>query len=196
MSAFEVLVVEDDAFQALDLGRTLITLGCGVLGPVGSRVRALALLEETRPDLALVDVRLGDGDVVPVAERLATARVPFALVSGYPGGRFGHPLLDAAPYLGKPWTERGLRGCMGRLFRADLERKLAVAERHVTDGQARVARQASIVARLLARGQDTTLAEQVLRGMERSLELMRAHRRYLLDQARSTTAGGNIWPPK
>src|SRR5690242_10711843 len=111
MGAFEVLVVEDDFIQALDLAHVLHTLGCGVIGPVDSRARALDLVKRARPNVALLDVLLGDGDIVPVAESLAAAHVPFALVTGYPREQLGHPLLDTAPYLGKPWTVGALSGC-------------------------------------------------------------------------------------
>jgi CheY-like chemotaxis protein len=74
-------VVEDEFIVADELGLYLRDLGCVVLGPTNSVAATLALLEGARPDAAILDVRLPDGFVTPVAERLAGAGVPFLLVT-------------------------------------------------------------------------------------------------------------------
>ena len=66
-----ILVAEDEALVALVLELALGSAGRRVLGPAAEVDEALRLAEETRPDLALVDIRLRDGgDGVRLARRL------------------------------------------------------------------------------------------------------------------------------
>ena len=60
-----VLVIEDEFIVALDLGHTLRSFGCEVLGPVASIAQAQALLGRERPDAATLDLNLLDGLAVP-----------------------------------------------------------------------------------------------------------------------------------
>lgn len=53
-----VLVVEDEMMIAFDLQMMLEDNGCRVLGPVASVDSALRLLEDTRPDVAVLDGNL------------------------------------------------------------------------------------------------------------------------------------------
>lgn len=79
-----ILIVEDEAVVALDLENTFMDHGAGVVcPPVASRQEALAAIEAHRIDFALLDVALRDGDVWPVAERLAARSVPMAFHSGH-----------------------------------------------------------------------------------------------------------------
>jgi DNA-binding NarL/FixJ family response regulator len=65
-----ILVVDDDpAFREL-AGRFLAELGLHVTGQAGTAAAALAMAEEVRPDLALVDVDLPDGDGITLAGTL------------------------------------------------------------------------------------------------------------------------------
>jgi DNA-binding NarL/FixJ family response regulator len=66
-----VLVVDDDpAFREL-AGRFLADLGLVVAAQADTAAAALALAIETRPDAALVDVDLPDGDGITLAGALA-----------------------------------------------------------------------------------------------------------------------------
>ncbi len=73
LAGSKVLVAEATAVIALDLERTLRGFDCGVLGPVGSVAEALLLLEQERPDAALLELDLSDGHAAPLAQ---TAREP------------------------------------------------------------------------------------------------------------------------
>lgn len=57
-----ILVVEDEGLIALMLALEIEAAGHEVIGPVATVGEALALAAETRPDLALLDVNLGDDD--------------------------------------------------------------------------------------------------------------------------------------
>lgn len=80
-----VLVVEDDYFLASDLQDAFETAGATVLGPCPDEASARALLAETRPDCAFVDVNLGHGPSFVVPRMLQGMAVPFAFVTGYDG---------------------------------------------------------------------------------------------------------------
>ena len=114
----KVLVVEDEFMVALELEQALCDLGYAVLGPAASAEDALRLLERERPDAATLDVRLRDGRVTPVAERLRAAGVPFVLVTSCGEGELPEPVLREAPRLDKPCDARGLRPAIARLLDA------------------------------------------------------------------------------
>jgi CheY-like chemotaxis protein len=100
----KVLLVEDDAIIALDVETTLRDLGCARVFVACSVVKALEVLRTERPDAALLDLRLPDGRVTPVAQALAATGVPFAVVTGYEVDEVREePLLRGALYLGKPY---------------------------------------------------------------------------------------------
>jgi CheY-like chemotaxis protein len=77
-------VVEDDYFIADDVCRTLEDQGANVLGPAPSVADALALLARgDRPDTALLDVKLGDEVVYPLADVLHEQGIPIIFVTAY-----------------------------------------------------------------------------------------------------------------
>jgi CheY-like chemotaxis protein len=111
-----VLVAEDEALIALDLEAALRGLGCEVLGPTPTVAATLALLAERRPDVALLDPGLRDGWAAPVAQALAAAGVPFAVVTGHVREVVeADPALREAPRLAKPYRGEDLRAAVARL---------------------------------------------------------------------------------
>jgi hypothetical protein len=60
------------------------------------------------------------------------------------------------------------------------ERHLPQADRHITEGEARVARQRALVGELAADGHDAAMAEGLLATMLASLARMREHRATIL----------------
>jgi two-component SAPR family response regulator len=103
-----VLIVEDEMIAALDLVEQVEAMGGHVVGPAPRVADAMELLKSCRPDLALLDLELRDGWITPVAEALVIAGVPFALLTGYPGNEFASSVLNSAPRLRKPYSERQL----------------------------------------------------------------------------------------
>jgi DNA-binding response OmpR family regulator len=79
-----VLVAEDEAITALLLDMALRAAGHQVLGPAATVKEALELAEHTKPDLALLDIRLLDeGDGVWLARALCErSGVPSLFLSG------------------------------------------------------------------------------------------------------------------
>jgi CheY-like chemotaxis protein len=75
-----VLVVDDDAtFRAL-AAKVLIGSGFEVAGEAGGVEEALARVAELRPDAALVDIGLPDGDGFGLAQRLSSLAWPLRVV--------------------------------------------------------------------------------------------------------------------
>jgi hypothetical protein len=60
------------------------------------------------------------------------------------------------------------------------EHDLAIADEHVAHGERVVALQRAIIAKLAARGRDTTEATDLLDAFERSLQTARRHRKRIV----------------
>lgn len=78
----KVLVIEDCFLQAQSLQFALEEAGCAVRC-AGGEAQALIELDRERPDLALVDVNLGQGPSFAIAAALERAHVPLLFVTGY-----------------------------------------------------------------------------------------------------------------
>jgi CheY-like chemotaxis protein len=78
-----VLVVEDEFIIALDLSETVRDLGYDLEGPFADNRNALRAIENEMPDCAILDVHTADGEVYPLADRLAAAGVPMVFHSGH-----------------------------------------------------------------------------------------------------------------
>src|SRR5215218_8419520 len=116
LAGLKVLVVEDEAIIAFDLEGTLRELGCIVLPIAPSVAEALAVLKTERPEAALLDVRLADGEVTPVAAVLAAIGVPFALVTGCEDGALSEPLAHTPLRIRKPYSPEDVRQILSRLL--------------------------------------------------------------------------------
>ena len=95
-----VLVVEDEALVSLMIAELLTEAGCEVIGPASTTDSALALIEQEVIDCAVLDVKLLDGQVFPVADTLAARGVPFVFATGY------HAEAIGARYAGVPRIEK------------------------------------------------------------------------------------------
>jgi len=130
----QIFVVEDDAIICEDLRRTLERLGYSVFGTARSGVEAVLALEERRPDLVLMDIKLGgrmDG-----IQTTATIRKRWNLPVIYLTSHSDDATLSRAKetgphgYLLKPFNERDLRTAIEVALRKhDLELKLLERER-------------------------------------------------------------------
>lgn len=78
-----VLLVEDEMIIAFDMADQLSYSGFIVDGPYPSNAKALAALDGDRPNVAILDVQLTDGDVYPVANKLRDMGVPIVFHSGH-----------------------------------------------------------------------------------------------------------------
>jgi DNA-binding NtrC family response regulator len=83
MKALRILVVDDDAIIAMLLADIFAGMGHDVCAIEATEAGAVAAAVRCRPDLMIVDARLGDGSgVAAVEEILRTGFVPHVFVSG------------------------------------------------------------------------------------------------------------------
>jgi DNA-binding NtrC family response regulator len=117
-----VLIVEDEFLIAMDLQLMLEGNGWRVIGPVASVSEALALIAAELPQVALLDVNLGDELVTPVAVALKAAMVPFAVASAYAKPeQYGGEVLAGVPNAGKPANERQVLATLNQLIETTSE---------------------------------------------------------------------------
>ena len=108
LDGLKVLVVEDEPMIALQLEVVFEDAGAEVL--LARTVdRSLSLIEDRRPDAAILDVNLGLGVTCePVTDRLRADAIPFVLHSG-DLARLGELVLEiGAPVIPKPASEAAL----------------------------------------------------------------------------------------
>lgn len=87
-----VLIVEDDALIALSFADMLHEIGLRVCGTADTAERAIALAEELRPHLIMMDVRLrGSGDGIDAALAIQN-KSPTAII--YVTGSCEQQVLD------------------------------------------------------------------------------------------------------
>ena len=112
-----MLVAEDEPLIALEMAKTLLALGCRVVGPVRSVEEAFSKVS-TDGDItaAVLDVNLDGHSALPVAELLEKLGIPFLWATGYgvmpDGARSSSEVLQKP--LGKGDLEAALRRALVR----------------------------------------------------------------------------------
>jgi DNA-binding NarL/FixJ family response regulator len=111
-----IIVVEDDALIALDIASLLEDLGHEVCAEAADAYTAWEMAEDAKPDLAVVDIRLGrntDGGVLArkLYDKLGVRSL---FVSGSITDAFRRDMAGINPvgFLGKPLTRRNLRAVL------------------------------------------------------------------------------------
>jgi CheY-like chemotaxis protein len=107
-AGLRVLIVEDELVVAMELEALLRDLGCIVLDPAPTVRKALRILAEEQPDVAVLDVNVRGERVTPVAEALEAQGILFILLTGYGSERLHDKALQAATCLHKPVDGRQL----------------------------------------------------------------------------------------
>ena len=84
--ATDVLIIEDEAFIAMDLEGLVESLGHRAVGVARTHKEAIALANSKRPGLILADIKLADGSsgLEAVNELLQTFEVPVIFITAYP----------------------------------------------------------------------------------------------------------------
>jgi light-regulated signal transduction histidine kinase (bacteriophytochrome)/CheY-like chemotaxis protein len=78
-----LMLVEDSLIIALDAEDILKRLGASHVTTGATVDGALDLLDAARPDVAVLDINLGDGTSFPVADRLRALGIPYMFATGY-----------------------------------------------------------------------------------------------------------------
>jgi two-component system, response regulator PdtaR len=106
-----VVIAEDEALIRLDLAEMLVEEGYDVVGQAGDGEKAIALAEELRPDLVVLDVKMPKLDGIAAAQRIAEQRIaPVVILTAFSQRELVDRARDAGAmaYLVKPFTQRDL----------------------------------------------------------------------------------------
>jgi len=98
-----ILLVEDQMLIAMDVEGLLNDRGYGTVIATNSADDALRLVRAQRPDFGILDVNLGSGTSLGVAEELKRLGVPFIFATGYGDSGMIPEALSAAPIVKKPY---------------------------------------------------------------------------------------------
>jgi DNA-binding response OmpR family regulator len=115
-----LLIVEDQIILAMGLQCELEDGGYRVLELADHHQEALAIAREVKPDLALVNIGLADGDDgVALARDLKTMGVPVLFISGQPDKAILAKAVGMAS-LPKPYSLLEMVSAVDYLFRHEL----------------------------------------------------------------------------
>lgn len=112
-----ILVVDDEPLIAMDVVTSLRDAGCEAAGPASTVEKALALIESTDLDAALLDANLGGRTVDDIAAALTRRNVPFVFMTGY--GKDGLPrAFNHVTMISKPFNQQQLLDTIGQLVQS------------------------------------------------------------------------------
>ncbi len=106
-----VVIAEDEALIRLDLAEMLAEEGYDVVGQAGDGETAIALAEQHRPDLVVLDVKMPKLDGLSAAQRIAEQRIaPVVILTAFSQRELVERARDAGAmaYLVKPFTKNDL----------------------------------------------------------------------------------------
>ena len=109
--ARRVLIAEDEALIRLDLKEMLEEEGYDVVGEADDGERAVALANQLRPDLVILDVKMPKLDGIAAAERIAGDRVaPVVILTAFSQRDLVERAREAGAmaYLVKPFQKKDL----------------------------------------------------------------------------------------
>ena len=98
----------------LELEENLGDMGCKIVCAAAKVSEALELIGSHEFDVAILDVRLKDSTIEPVAEALAMRGIPFILATGDSSAEL-HRRFPDAPVLAKPYGIDDLRLALLRM---------------------------------------------------------------------------------
>jgi response regulator NasT len=106
-----VLIADDESIRLLSLRRQLAALGHTVVAEASTGEEAVALAISSRPDLAILDIKMPVMDGIEAAERITQARpIPIILLTAYSEAQLVERAAQAniSAYLMKPVSEEDL----------------------------------------------------------------------------------------
>ncbi|HEX8590938.1 HWE histidine kinase domain-containing protein [Pseudomonas sp.] len=113
-----VLIVEDQLIIAVGLEQILAGAGIQNVITVGSDAGAMKLLATLKPDVAVLDINLGKGTSIPVADELTRQNIPFIFATGYGVSSSGIPdRLKHVPVVRKPYDAASILLSLQTLIR-------------------------------------------------------------------------------
>ena len=113
-----IMLLEDQILIAMDVESTLADRGFTSVSTVNSVAEALKLVNRAPPAIAILDISLGDGTSLPVAEELALRRIPFIFATGYGDGGIIPDRFADVPVIRKPYEAEALLAAPNRIGRS------------------------------------------------------------------------------
>ena len=107
-AGLDLLLVEDQMLIAMDAEAILADAGIGRVVTACSVADALEHIRASLPDVAVLDVNLGAGTSIPIAEELARRGVPFVFTTGYSDGTDIPGDFRTRPVVCKPYGAAAL----------------------------------------------------------------------------------------
>jgi two-component system, response regulator PdtaR len=111
ISGPRVVIAEDEALIRLDLAEMLAEEGYVVVGEAGDGEKAVEVVEELRPDLVVLDVKMPKLDGISAAARIAEQRIaPVVILTAFSQRDLVDRARDAGAmaYLVKPFEKSDL----------------------------------------------------------------------------------------
>lgn len=113
LEGLRVLLLEDEFLIALDVEQICHDEGCAeVLSFRDLSEIDDAILDANRVDIAIVDVMIGDGMTLPLAERLRCRAIPFVFATGLSRHEDTFSDFPDVPVVTKPYASHQLVSAM------------------------------------------------------------------------------------
>jgi hypothetical protein len=131
MNTSKIMIVEDESIVALDLQSRLSRIGYHVVGIANSRQDAIQIAREFHPQLAMMDIRLKEGeDGIELAHELGSIYgIPVIYLTAYADDSTIERAKHTEPlgYLVKPFEERELHSTIEMaLYKLEMDRQIQV----------------------------------------------------------------------
>lgn len=106
----KVVVAEDEALIRLDIVETLEESGYAVVAQAGDGEEAIKLVQEHKPDLVVMDIKMPNMDGITAAKRMAELKVPVVLLTAFSQKELVEQAAEAGAmaYVVKPFTPTDL----------------------------------------------------------------------------------------
>jgi light-regulated signal transduction histidine kinase (bacteriophytochrome)/CheY-like chemotaxis protein len=112
-----IMLLEDQMLIAMEVEGMLSERGFRRVITVNSAAEALKLIERGPPAIAILDINLGAGTSMPVAEALADCNIPFIFATGYGEGAIVSARFANASVIRKPYDADELLDALARSLR-------------------------------------------------------------------------------
>ena len=116
--AIRVLLVEDQMLIAMDVEGMLADQGIDHVVTAASVVDAIAKLADFKPDVAILDVNLGTGTSIELAEVLIRSGTPFLFATGYGNSTMIPSAFAKVPVVRKPYDSLSLTSAIAAAVKA------------------------------------------------------------------------------
>ena len=105
-----VIVAEDESLIRMDIVETLREYGFDVVAEAGDGEQAVALCEQHKPDLLVMDIKMPNLDGISAAEKLVGSKTPIVLLTAFSQKELVDRASEAGAmaYVVKPFTPNDL----------------------------------------------------------------------------------------